>query len=152
MDWLPVEALAHYSWQPIPKNIYTYWQKKWMNLRHDTCKISHAYAYRGVQILDYKTYFCAFIPQKLNKLRRLFFIFPITFAVVSEPGKISHLGVKVRGYGAPKKLPEARILKFSLFLHAYCGQKVDMELHWCLYFVQLWGVGHATSEKVSHFL
>jgi len=82
-----------------------------MNLRHDTCKISHAYAYRGVQILDYKTYFCAFIPQKLNKLRRLFFIFPITFAVVSEPGKISHLGVKFRGLQCPKKAPRSQNFK-----------------------------------------
>jgi len=143
-----------------------------MNLRHDTCKISHAYAYRGVQILDYKTYFCAFIPKKLNKLRRLFFIFPITLAVVSEPGKISHLGVKFRGLQCPKKAPRSQNFKIFTVSARLLWPKgrhgASLVPLFCTTMGPLvispsrFGVipkilppeppGHATSEKVSHFL
>ena len=47
-----------------------------MNLRHDTRKISHAFAYRGVQILDSETYFCAFIPQKIKQATPTMFHIP----------------------------------------------------------------------------
>ena len=68
---------------------------------------------------------CAFISQKTKQATPTIFISPITFAVVSESGKISHLGGSTfGGYSAANTLPEAKIYFFFTFSRDFCGQKV----------------------------
>ena len=56
--------------------------------------------------------------------KRQFSYPPITFAVVSESGKTSHLGVMVRGLQCPQNAPRSRNFKIFTFSRGYCGQTV----------------------------
>jgi len=49
---------------------------------------------------------------------------PLTFAVLSQYGKISHLGVGVRGLQCPKNAIRARNFKIFTFSRGFCGQTV----------------------------
>ena len=51
---------------------------------------------------------------------------PITFAVVSESGKISQLGVMVLGLQCPKNAPRSRNFKIFTFWRGHCAKMLHV--------------------------
>jgi len=72
---------------------------------------------------------CAFISQKVNKLRRPFFTFPNNFThSVLIAKKYPTWGSRFGGYSAPKLASEAKISKLTLFRTAPATKQLDPEV------------------------
>jgi len=69
----------------------------------------NAFSHRPLFRVSERPKICGFISQKQNKLRRSFCILPDNFCHSIRIWKNIPLGVEVRGYSAPKTLPEAKI-------------------------------------------